>query len=543
MKLQYMLTATLVGVASMFTACSEDELVDNNTSNNGKLHTIEMQLNASRPDFDGERSSRAQGNNWENGDKLYLTFTANGSTSRGTAEYNASNDKWTVQYSGNLAQTTQGKLSAYYFESPISEGNTSIALGGKTAIFCDTLGLYNYNGQNLSASASLTPANSRMRFQGQPGDTIYLAGPVINGYYDVVTQSFSNYRCEYQPLIVSKTADKDGNYYTDYMYLTTNDEYKNYGKKVLVMNNNDAYTHALTDNNLKNGVSGYLTLPNTEGAQNWVKYNPFSTLSLPSDLNDWRKQTIANYIDAMIKIGGGDMTLGTSNDQVNVHMYPYYMMSVEVSNELYYAVMDEEPEIINFPDDVKPINKYPLDAGGTQLPYAINATEEGLTASLVNFVNKLNELTGLHFDFPYETEWEYAARGGQKSKNYSRIANWSRDFDSSSDWKSLVIDKNYNAKHHVDDGPVNELDIYGLCSNVPEACRYVGNYKDLSKFFYTKDNYSPNNIILFYWRGASAYECRYYITSYNYPYRYGHMNSTYNTSRGLRLVLRFQDNF
>lgn len=166
-----------------------------------------------------------------NGDKLYLTFTANGSTSRGTAEYNASNDKWTVQYSGNLAQTTQGKLSAYYFENPISEGNTSITLAGQSAIFCDTLGLYNYNGQNLSATASLTPANSRMRFQGQPGDTIYLAGPVINGYYDVVTQSFSNYRCDYEPLFVSKTADKDGNYYTDYVYLTTNDEYKDYGKR------------------------------------------------------------------------------------------------------------------------------------------------------------------------------------------------------------------------------------------------------------------------------------------------------------------------
>lgn len=541
MKLQYMLTATLVGVASMFTACSEDELVDNNTSNNGKLHTIEMQLNASRPDFDGERSSRAQGNNWENGDKLYLTFTANGSTSRGTAEYNASNDKWTVQYSGNLAQTTQGKLSAYYFESPISEGNTSIALGGKSAIFCDTLGLYNYNGQNLSASASLTPANSRMRFQGQPGDTIYLAGPVINGYYDVVTQSFSNYRCNYEQFIVSKTADKDGNYYTDYMYLTTNDEYKYYGKKVLVMDNNDAYTHALTDNNLKNGVSGYLTLPNTEGAQNWVKYNPFSTLSLPSDLNDWRKQTIANYIDAMIKIGGGDMTLGTSNDQVNVHMYPYYMMSVEVSNELYYAVMDEEPEIINFPDDVKPINKYPLDAGGTQL--STEGTEEGLPSTLVSFVVKLNELTGLNFDLPYETEWEYAARGGQKSKNYSYIANWSKNFNSSNDWKSIVIDNNYNAKHHVNDGPVNELGIYGLCSNVPEACYYVGNYQNLSKFYFTNGNYGPNNIPMVYWRGVSAHESYWNMQSNNYPFRCRHSNSIYNTSRGLRLVLRFQDNF
>lgn len=539
MKLQYMLTATLVGVASMFTACSEDELVDNNTSNNGKLHTIEMQLNASRPNFDGERSSRVQGYNWENGDKLYLTFTANGSTSHGTAEYNASNGMWTVQYSGNLAQTTQGKLSAYYFESPISEGNTSITLAGKSAIYCDSLGVYNYNGQSLSASASLTPANSRMRFQGQPGDTIYLAGPVINGYYDIATQSFSNYRCEYEPFIVSKTADKDGNYYTDYVYLTTSDVYKYYGKKVLVMDNNGAYTHALTDNNLKNGVSGYLTLPNAKGAQNWVKYNPFSTLSLPSDLTDWRKQTIANYIDAMIKIGGGDMTLGTSNDQVNVHMYPYYMMPVEVSYELYRAVMNEDFSINNLPNDIENINKYPFDAGGTQLP--ADEAEEGLSTSLVSFINKLNEIMGLHFDIPYETEWEYAARGGQKSKNYNYIANWSKNFDSSNDWKSLVI-YNYNAKHHVNDGPANELGIYGLCSNVPEACYYVGNYQNLSKFYFTKVNYGPNNISMVYWRGVSAYESFRDMYYYNYPCRCGHSNVSLNTSRGLRLVLRFQDN-
>lgn len=538
MKLHYILTATLVGVASMFTACSEDELVDNNTINNGKLHTIEMQLNASRPNFDGERSSRAQGNSWKNGDKLYLTFTANGSTSRGTAEYNASNDKWTVQYSGILAQTTQGKLSAYYFESPISEGNTSIALGGKSAIFCDTLGLYNYNGQNLSASASLTPANSRMRFQGQPGDTIYLAGPVINGYYDVVTQSFSNYRCDYEPLFVSKTADKDGNYYTDYVYFTTNDAYKHYGKKVLVMNNNDAYTHALTDNNLKNGVSGYLTLPNTEGAQNWLKYNPFSTLSISGDLDDSRKQTIANYINVMIKIDGGDMKLGTSDDQVNVHMYPFYMMSVEVSNELYDAVMGEQAPLNNFPENVTSINKYPLDAGGTQLPSEIGATEEGMSATLANFVNKLNELTGLKFDIPYETEWEYAARGGQKSKFYTQIANYDNTIENTCN--SVVI-YNYNAKHHIDDGPVNELGIYGLCSNVSEACYYVGDYRNLSKNSFQSVYYGPNNIALISWRGASAYDS-YNYTWYNYPYRCGHYNRDYNRSRGLRLVLRFQDN-
>ena len=200
--------------------------------------------------------------------------------------------------------------------------------------------------------------------------------------------------------------------------------------------------------------------------------------------------------------------------------------------------MGEQAPLNNFPENVTSINKYPLDAGGTQLPSEIGATEEGMSATLANFVNKLNELTGLKFDIPYETEWEYAARGGQKSKFYTQIANYNNTIENTCN--SVVI-YNYNAKHHIDDGPVNELGIYGLCSNVSEACYYVGDYRNLSKNSFQSVYYGPNNIALISWRGASAYDS-YNYTWYNYPYRCGHYNRDYNRSRGLRLVLRFQDN-
>ncbi len=88
------------------------------------------------------------------------------------------------------------------------------------------------------------------------------------------------------------------------------------------------------------------------------------------------------------------------------------------------------------------------------------------------FISKLNTITGLHFRLPTEAEWEYAARGGQKSAG---------DRYSGGDVCDEVCwyTQNYN---HLDCHPVkkkkaNELKLYDMSGNVMEWCEdWYGNY-------------------------------------------------------------------
>lgn len=147
------------------------------------------------------------------------------------------------------------------------------------------------------------------------------------------------------------------------------------------------------------------------------------------------------------------------------------------------------------------------------------------------FIRRLNNLTGKNFRLPTEAEWEFAARGGNKSKGYKY---------SGSNYLGGVAWYNDNSaingtrqSHPVKQKQANELGIYDMSGNVYEWCsdRYSSSYYGSSPSNNPKGPSSgPNRV----YRGGSwgnyAKDCR-SSSRYN-----SNPNDSFNVL-GLRLAL------
>ncbi|MDD6783788.1 MAG: formylglycine-generating enzyme family protein [Prevotellaceae bacterium] len=198
------------------------------------------------------------------------------------------------------------------------------------------------------------------------------------------------------------------------------------------------------------------------------------------------KRFIANGVEFyMVPVEGGTFQMGATPEQQDpydnekpvhqVTLSSYYIGETEVTQALWKAVMGNNPS--NFKGDNKPVEQV-----------SWNECQE--------FITKLNNLMGKTFRLPTEAEWEYAARGGNKSKGYQ--------YSGSNNIGDVAWygDNSELGTHPVKTKQPNELGIYDMSGNVYEWCQdWIDSYSSSSQTNPTGPSTGANRVD----RGGSCY--------------------------------------
>ena len=217
----------------------------------------------------------------------------------------------------------------------------------------------------------------------------------------------------------------------------------------------------------------------------------------------------------MVKVEAGTFMMGATSEMQSsgdnekpVHQVTltkdYYMGKYEVTQALWQAVMGSNPS--KFKGDYLPVEMVSWD-------------------ECQEFIGKLNSMTGRKFRLPTEAEWEYAARGGKKSRGYQYSGS-----NSISD-VAWYTDNSGRKTHPVGTKQSNELGLYDMAGNVWEWCQ------DWYDSYVSSSQTNPTGVVLGWSRVYRGGGWNNYPSSCRSSYR------SYNTSYsryiglGFRLVL------
>ncbi len=225
--------------------------------------------------------------------------------------------------------------------------------------------------------------------------------------------------------------------------------------------------------------------------------NTVATQSNSSSASNNGTFTVNGVTFKMVRVEGGTFRMGSSDSEADSDEQPvhsvtlsgYYIGETEVTQALWEAVMGNNPSRFK----------------GANLP-----VEQVSWNDCQDFIRELNRLTGKRFRLPTEAEWEFAARGGNRSTGakYSgsnAIAN-----------VAWYTDNSGSKTHPVKGKTPNELGLYDMSGNVWEWCQdWYGSYSSGSQTNPTGPSSGSSRVI----RGGSWYrDARYCRVAYRGRY-------------------------
>ena len=394
-----------VALGAVLGACSNDELTNIDSPIEGiesAKHTVQMQFNGQVVGFDQTSSAgvttKAESIPWKSGDKLYITFNRGSKTVQGEAIYDAASG-WSVTYEGELLTESGQPCEVRHFENADFQQEEFVKLNPHTAVYEDANATFSYQEGSLSVTATLKPKTGRVRFKGTAGERVFLTGINRIGSFNPTTNQFAQ-----TDERIDVSVEASG--YTPYIYGTA-DTISGYHMSLFYKE--EAFHCALNDQILKQGESGYMTIPTESAPHGWstgiyVRVNNVELKMMPV------KGLESGY---------------------------FLMAESEVPDAFYQAVYGS--------------------SSTNQKPPEVRYNTE------LSFIQQLNKKTLLQFDMPTEEQWLYAAKGGEQSQNYL--------YAGSNDPDLVAVYGQPNSTYYiaaVKTKAPNELGLYDMSGNLGE---------------------------------------------------------------------------